>query len=215
MGSKLQIAIDLATAAEAMDIVEKIHDIIDIVEVGTPMIIREGMLGVKMLKAKYPELTVLADTKIVDGGDLECADACEAGADIVTVLALSDNETVRAVSETAHKYGRLAMADLISVDDIPRRALELKALDIDLICVHTAVDVQKLGKTPLGDLRELNSAVPAEITAVAGGVKLSTIREYAAEHPAVIIAGGALYNAADIRQTAMDMKAEIEKEARA
>ena len=75
MGSKLQIAIDLATAAEAMDIVEKIHDIIDIVEVGTPMIIREGMLGVKMLKAKYPELTVLADTKIVDGGDLECADA--------------------------------------------------------------------------------------------------------------------------------------------
>lgn len=204
---KLQIAIDLATAAEAVAMVEKIHDVIDIVEIGTPMVVREGMLGVKMIKEKYPELTVLADTKIVDGGDLECADACTAGADIVTVLALADNETVKAVADTAHKYGRLAMADLICVEDIPRRAVELQQLGIDLICVHTAVDVQKLGKTPLGDLRELNSAVPAEMTAVAGGVKLSTIKSYVAEKPAIIIAGGALYNAPDIRQAVIDMKA--------
>lgn len=204
---KLQIAIDLATAEEAVAMVEKIHDVIDIVEVGTPMVVREGMLGVKMLKEKYPDLTVLADTKIVDGGDLECADACIAGADIVTVLALADNETVKSVADTAHKYGRLAMADLICVEDIPRRAVELKELGIDLICVHTAVDVQKLGKTPLGDLRELNSAVPAEMTAVAGGVKISTIQSYVAEKPAVIIAGGALYNAPDIRQAVIDMKA--------
>lgn len=208
---KLQIAIDLATAAEAVAMVEKIHDVIDIVEIGTPMVVREGMLGVKMIKEKYPELTVLADTKIVDGGDLECADACIAGADIVTVLALADNETVKAVADTAHKYGRLAMADLICVEDIPRRAVELQQLGIDLICVHTAVDVQKLGKTPLGDLRELNSAVPAEMTAVAGGVKLSTIKSYAAEKPAIIIAGGALYNAPDIRQAVMDMKALMEE----
>jgi 3-hexulose-6-phosphate synthase len=203
---KLQIAIDLATSEEALAIVEKIHDIVDIVEVGTPMIIREGLVPVRLIKEKYPNMTVLADTKIVDGGDIECAYACEAGADIVTVLAFADNETVKAVTETAHKYGKLVMADLICITDIPKRAKELEAMGIDLISVHTAVDVQKLGKTPLGDLKELVSAVPASMSAVAGGVNMKTIASYKAENPAIIIAGGSLTNANDIRAAAKEMK---------
>lgn len=54
-------------------------------------------------------MMILADTKIVDGGKLECEDACKAGADIVTVLAVADNATVRGVVDTAHRYGRRAM----------------------------------------------------------------------------------------------------------
>ena len=204
---KLQIALDLATAEEAVKIAEKIHDVIDIVEVGTPMVVKEGMLAVRLLKEKFPHLTVLADTKIVDAGSLECADACMAGADIVTVLALADDETVKSVADTAHRYGRLAMADLISVGDIPKRGAELRRLGVDLICVHTGVDMQKRGKTPMKDLMELNSAVPAEMTAVAGGVSPETLEGYVAQKPGIIIAGGALYNAPDIRQAVLEMKA--------
>lgn len=207
---KLQIAIDVATSTEALAMVEKIHDVIDIVEIGTPMIMREGMVPVRMVKEKYPNIILLADTKIVDGGDIECAYACEAGADIVTVLALAENETVKAVVETAHKHGRLAMADLICVSDIPNRSKELSLMGIDLISVHTAVDVQKLGKTPLDDLRELVSAVPVSMAAVAGGVNMKTIASYKAENPAIIIAGGALTNATDLRAAVKEMKAAIQ-----
>lgn len=206
---KLQIAIDLASSAEALEMVKKIHDEIDIVEVGTPMIMREGMVPVKLIKEAFPHVTVLADTKIVDGGDIECADACEAGADIVTVLALADNETVKSVIGTAHKYGRKAMADLICVVDIQTRARELEAMGMDYICVHTAVDVQKLGKTPLGDLKELVSAVPSNVTAVAGGISMETLDDYKALNPAIVIAGGALTNAANLRDAVADMKKAI------
>lgn len=206
---KLQIAIDLASSADALKMVDKIHDIIDIVEVGTPMIVREGMTAVRMIKEKYPRVTVLADTKIVDGGDIECADACEAGADIVTVLALADNETVKAVIETAHKYDRKAMADLICVTDIPKRAKELEAMGMDLISVHTAVDVQRLGNTPLDDLKELVSAVPPSISAVAGGISMKTIDAFKKQRPAVIIAGGSLTGAQDLRAAVMEMKNAI------
>ena len=146
---KLQIAIDRVRVETALKMVEEIHDIIDIVEVGTPMIMREGMLPVRMIKEKYPGLVVLADTKIVDGGDIESEDAFEAGADIVTVLAVSADATIRAVVNTARKHGKKAMADMISVEDVAKRAVELDQLDLDYICLHTAVDVQNTGKTPL------------------------------------------------------------------
>ncbi len=206
---KLQIALDLVSSAEALRIVGQIHDVIDIVEVGTPMIMREGMVPVVKIKEIYPEVTVLADTKIVDGGAIECEDACEAGADIVTVLALADNVTVQEVVDTAHRFGRKVMADLICVQDIQTRAKELQKMGTDYICVHTAVDVQRLGKTPLDDLRELVSAVPGEISAVAGGVSLKTLDDYKALKPAIVVVGGGLTKADDIRAATIEIKSKF------
>ena len=206
---KLQIAIDNATANTILDTVDKIADIIDIVEVGTPMVIRDGQLAVRLVKEKYPDLTGLSDSKIVDGGGLECSYAVDAGADIITVLAMAADETISDVIDTAHNAGRKVMADLIGIVDIQKRARELKELGTDYICVHTAFDVQKKGRTPLGDLKELVQAVPSGMCAVAGGVNLKTINDYVQLKPAIIIAGGALYNAPDVRQAVLDMKTKM------
>ncbi len=203
---RLQIAIDIADTAKVLEIADQIHDVIDVYEVGTPVIMKEGMVPVKVLKEKYPHLTVLADSKIVDGGAIECEDICENGADIITVLALADDATIVEVVEVAHRYGRKVFADLICVTDIPRRAKELLVLGVDIIGVHTGVDMQKAGKTPLGDLRELVSAIPSNMAAVAGGVSMKTIKDYTAENPDIIIAGGSLYHAPDIRKAVIEMK---------
>ncbi len=207
---KLQIAVDIADTKRIMEIADQIHDVIDIYEVGTPVIMKEGMAPVKALKEKYPDMLVLADSKIMDGGALECRDICEHGADIITVLALADHSTIKEVVETAHGYGRKVLADLICVTDIPKRSKELLELGVDYIGVHTGVDMQKSGRTPLKDLRELMTAVPKNRTAVAGGVTLSTIREYIAEAPEIIIAGGALYHTPDIRKAVLEMKEEMQ-----
>ena len=212
MHMRLQIAIDHAHSSNIFDTVDKIADVIDIVEIGTPMVMNEGMKAVRMVKEKYPDLTVLADTKIVDGGALECRYAVEAGADIITVLAMSEDRTIRDVADTAHKSGRKVMADLIGITDIKTRAEELTELGVDYIAVHTPFDVQETGRTPYEDLVELLEVVPRRMCAVAGGVKQSTVAEYAALHPAIIIAGGALYNASDVRQAVIDMKAVITAE---
>ena len=92
---RLQIAIDNAFCSNIMDTVDRIADVIDIVEVGTPMVLNEGQKAVRMIKEKYPDLTVLSDSKIVDGGALECRYAAEAGADIITVLAAAADQTIR------------------------------------------------------------------------------------------------------------------------
>ena len=98
------------------------------------------------------------------------------------------------------------MADLINVQDIPGRAARLLSMGADYICVHTAVDVQRQGRTPLGDLKTLLTAIPGSHAAVAGGINKETARAYAALAPAIIIVGNALYSAPDIRKAIAEIK---------
>ena len=204
---KLQIAVDIADTKRVLEIADQIHDVIDIYEVGTPVIMKEGMVPVRALKEKYPELTVLADSKIMDGGAIECTDICESGADIVTVLALADNATIEEVVQVAHQYGRKVMADLICVKNITQRSQELIALGVDYVAVHTGVDVQKKeGRTPLKDLQELVKAIDPAKAVVSGGVNMQTILSYLPENPGIAVSGGALYNAPDIRKAVLEMK---------
>lgn len=209
---RLQIAMDALDSAAVMRLLVRLHDAVDIVEIGTPLIMREGLAPVRTVKARYPHLTVLADTKIVDGGSMECGDAVQAGADIVTVLAAADDATIQDVVAAAHEKGRFVMADLIGREDIARRAEELLALDADYICVHTGVDAQKSGRTPLGDLKTLINAIPPDRAAVAGGVSPISVRQYAALHPEIIIAGSALTGAQDPRAAAEMMRAVLKEE---
>ena len=207
---RLQIAMDDGDTGHLIEVAGRIHDVIDIFEVGTPVIMLDGCHAVKAVKDAYPHMCVLADSKIMDGGALECLYLCKAGADIVTVMAVSDNATITEVIETAHAYGRKVMVDLMNVTDIPARSRELVELGADYVAVHTAFDVQKLGRTPLGDLRELVSAIDPSKAVVAGGVKQETIADYVALRPGIIVAGAALYGAPDIRKAVIDMEEALD-----
>lgn len=206
---RLQLAMDVPEVATVMEVADLVYGIVDIFEVGTPVIMKYGNAPIRALKERYPEWTILADSKIMDGGSVECLDLVRAGADIVTVLAVSDNATISEVIETAHAYGREVMVDLMCVTDIAERSKELMGLGADYIAVHTAFDVQKYGRSPLKDLRVLVGAIDPAHAAVAGGVKQATISDYVAENPGIVIAGAALYGAPDVEQAAMDMKAAL------
>lgn len=206
---RLQLAMDVSEISTVMEVADLVHGTVDIFEVGTPVIMKYGNAPVRALKERYPDWTILADSKIMDGGSIECLDLVRAGADIVTVLAVSDNATISEVIECAHAYGREVMVDLMCIEDIASRSQELVALGADYVAVHTAFDVQKFGRTPLKDLQVLVGAIDPAKAAVAGGVKQATIADYVAENPGIVIAGAALYGAPDVEQAAMDMKAAL------
>ena len=208
--TKLHMAVDPLSMAEALKLAERVQDVVDILEVGTPMIVRDGLHPVTAIRKSCPSLTVLADTKIVDGGQLECSDACKAGADIITVLAAAADDTVSAVAETARRYGRKTMADLICVSDVATRARQVLALGVDYVCVHTAVDVQASGISPLSDFQRVLETVPPERVAIAGGIRLSTLDGYLIHKPAIVVMGGALYNAPDVRKAIGEVQERIQ-----
>lgn len=206
---RLQIAVDIGGTDQILQIADAVYDVIDIFEVGTPVIMREGLRPVRRLKERYPDMTVLADSKIVDGGAIEAEDICKASADILTVLAFADNATISEVVETAHRYGTAVMADLICISSIGVRAKQLLEMGVDYIAVHTGIDMQASGRTPLRDLEELVTAIPPQKTAVAGGISRKTLPLFVRLQPEIIIAGSALYKAPDIKAAVLDMKKEL------
>lgn len=70
---KLQLALDLVNIPEAIELIKEVEAFIDVVEIGTPVVINEGLRAVKEVKQAFPNLRVLADLKIMDAvGFMKC-----------------------------------------------------------------------------------------------------------------------------------------------
>jgi len=145
---KLQLSLDLVTLPEAIQVLNQVADLIDIAEIGTPFIIRDGVRSIRELRRAFPTLALLADLKIMDAGEHEAALAFEAGADIVTVLGVAHDATSRGALTAASHYGRQVMVDMIGVRNLAERAAEIDCLGAHYVCVHTAFDQQRTGEDP-------------------------------------------------------------------
>ena len=194
---KLQIALDDLTLEHALALMEKARDFVDIIEIGTPFIYQYGMRAVEVFKEHYPAKEILADMKIMDAGAYEAKQALAAGADYVTVLAVTDNLTIKGCIEAAEKYGREIVADMICVPDMAKRIQTLEELGVHGLAVHTGTDQQATGRTPLDDLKQMSALVKKAKISVAGGIKLETVSAFAAYHPEVLIVGSGICRADD------------------
>ena len=75
--------------------------------------------------------------------------------------------------------------------------------------VHTGVDQQHAGRTPLEDLQELKQYAKKVQIAVAGGINSETVGEYVALEPDIVIVGSGILNAADPVEAAKTIKAAL------
>lgn len=203
---KLQLALDSSNGQEAKRILEKVSDLVDIVEIGTPLIMKEGAKVVTEIKHVYPELEVLADLKIMDAGDIEARIGFEAGADIVTVLGVAHNVTIRRAVNQAHILSKKVMVDLIAVGDVRERIDQIDAMGPDYCCVHTAFDLQDHGMHPLREIQLVESALKQSQMAVAGGINPEILPDIIAYRPAVVIVGGFITNHPEPRQAALAIR---------
>jgi 3-hexulose-6-phosphate synthase len=203
----LQLAVDCFTLEEAVGIVREVGDLVDIVEAGTPLILREGVRAIEALRSLSPDLRILADMKIVDGAEYESRLAFDAGADIVTVLAAAEDKTIRLVIETASKLGREVMADMIGIRNLGKRAKQIEALGADYLCVHRATDLLSDDSTPPQELREVKLTVRHAKIAVAGGVNARTLGPIVREGPDVVIVGNFITKSSNLRTAALQTRA--------
>lgn len=207
---KLQLAIDLLNKEDAAELANKVKDYVDIVEIGTPIVINEGLPAVQHLNDNVDGVKVLADLKIMDAADYEVSQAVKFGADIVTILGVAEDASIKAAVDEAHKHNKQLLVDMIAVQDLEKRAKELDDLGADYIAVHTGYDLQAEGQSPLESLRKVKSVISNSKVAVAGGIKPDTIKDIVAENPDLIIVGGGIANADDPVEAAKQCRAAIE-----
>jgi len=200
MSVKLQLALDFLELEEALGLLEKVHAFADIIEVGTPSVIRYGTEAVRRIKLSYAAKTVLADLKIMDAGEGEASLGFEAGASIVTVMGVAHDETIRGAVRAAAKFGGQIMADLMAVPSPARRARELEELGCAFLCVHTATDAHRSGEQVFEGVKLLRSKLSKALIAVAGGIDVSSAGAACEGGADILVVGSGIVKADDPRE---------------
>ncbi|HKQ85632.1 MAG TPA: orotidine 5'-phosphate decarboxylase / HUMPS family protein [Candidatus Acidoferrales bacterium] len=209
MKTIVQISLDIINIPEALDTARlAIGCGVDWLEAGTPLIIAEGMNGVRALRREFPGVPIVADLKTMDGGWLEAEMMAKAGATHVVVMERAHPETVKMVVRAGKDFGVKVMGDNLGAEDMVAAAKRLEDLGCDFVVHHIGYDERRglaaAGKpwpSPLDQLREVVAAVNVPVQAVGGLSVEQAVRtpEYGAP---LVVLGAPLTIDADSFKTA-------------
>src|SRR5687768_6763477 len=205
----VQISLDVVTIDEALSTAElALRCGVDWLEAGTPLIIAEGMHGVRALRAAFPQTPIVADLKTMDGGYLEAEVMARAGATHVVVMARAHEETIRVVVKAGRDFGVKVMGDNLGCEDMVAGARRLEDLGCDFVIHHIGYDERRgiaargeRAPSPLDQLREVVQAVQVPVQAV-GGLTLEQAIQCPLYGAPLVVLGAPLTIDADSFKTA-------------
>ncbi len=172
----VQISLDVTSLEEALATAELARRAgVDWLEAGTPLILAEGLHGVRALRERFPGVPIVADLKTMDGGYLEAEMMAKAGATHVVVMARAHEETLKCVVQAGRDYGVKVMGDNLGCPDMVAGAKFIEDLGCDFVIHHIGYDERRgiaaAGRrmpSPLDQLREVVAAVHVPVQAVGG-----------------------------------------------
>lgn len=172
----VQISLDLTNIDEALETAAMaMRAGIDWLEAGTPLILAEGLHGVRKLREAFPGVPIVADLKTMDGGYLEAEMMAKAGATHVVVMARAHEETIRCVVNAGRDFGVKVMGDNLGCNDMVEAAKWLEDLGCDYVIHHIGYDERRgiaakgnRMPSPLDQLHEVVQAVNIPVQAVGG-----------------------------------------------
>jgi 3-hexulose-6-phosphate synthase len=205
----VQISLDLTNIDEALETAElAIRAGVDWLEAGTPLILAEGLHGVRALRKAFPNTPIVADLKTMDGGYLEAEMMAKAGATHVVVMARAHAETVKCVVKAGKDFGCKVMGDNMISEDMVAGAKWLEELGCDYIIHHIGYDERRgiaaaghRMPSPLDKLREVVKAVKVPVQAV-GGLSLEQAIQCPKYGAPLVVLGAPLTIDADAFKTA-------------
>ena len=210
MKTIVQISLDITNIPEALETARMaLRAGVDWLEAGTPLIIAEGVNGIRALRSEFgPDVPIVADLKIMDGGWLEAQLMAEAGANYVVVMERAHAETIKVVVKAGRDFGVQIMGDNLAAPDMVASAKRLEELGCDFVIHHIGFDERRgiaaMGQpmpSPLDQLREIVRAVSIPVQAVGGLTVEQAVRtpEYGAP---LVVLGAPLTIDADAFKTA-------------
>ncbi|WP_233215663.1 orotidine 5'-phosphate decarboxylase / HUMPS family protein [Rhodopirellula bahusiensis] len=205
----VQISLDLTNIDEALETAElAMRAGVDWLEAGTPLILAEGLHGVRELRAAFPQTPIVADLKTMDGGYLEAEMMANAGATHVVVMARAHEETIRCVVKAGADFGCQVMGDNMVSEDMVAGAKRLEDLGCDYVIHHIGYDERRgiaargdRMPSPLDQLREVVQAVEVPVQAV-GGLSIEQAIECPKYGAPLVVLGAPLTIDADAFRTA-------------
>lgn len=213
----VQISLDLTSLSEALATAALARRAgVDWLEAGTPLILAEGLHGVRALRREFPGVPIVADLKTMDGGYLEAEMMAKAGATHVVVMARAHPETIKVVVKAGRDYGIKVMGDNLGCPDMVAGAKQLEDLGCDFVIHHIGYDERRgiaaAGQrmpSPLDQLREVVNAVRVPVQAVGGLTVEQAIRTPSYGAPLVVIGAPLAVDADSFKTATGDLESTL------
>jgi len=169
----VQISLDLTNNDDALRTAAiAVEAGADWIEVGTPLVLAEGLHAVRALRREFPRHPLIVDLKTMDGGYLEAEMMGDAGADAVIVMGRAHDATIDAVVEAGECFGMLVMGDDLASPDRVAECVRLEERGVGMVIHHIGYDHRnahpELGLTPLTELADIVRATSVPVQAVGG-----------------------------------------------
>jgi 3-hexulose-6-phosphate synthase/6-phospho-3-hexuloisomerase len=140
----IQIALDFPTIQHATACARLgIEAGVDILEIGTPLIVAEGVKTIGQLRRSFPDYPILVDYKTMDSGGKNVQLAHTHGAQYMTVCGNAPDETVRAAVDAGRETGVKVVVDLIGCKDVRGRAFQCQDWGADMLYLHYGADQRR------------------------------------------------------------------------
>jgi 3-hexulose-6-phosphate synthase/6-phospho-3-hexuloisomerase len=140
----IQIALDYATSDEALAMAAiGLQAGVDWLEIGTPLIVSQGVAPIGHMARAFPNHPVLADYKTMDSGWKNVQRTAEQGGHVMTVCANAPDETVQSAVAESKKTGVWVVADTIGVKHQAQRARQCADWGVHMIYLHYGADQRR------------------------------------------------------------------------
>lgn len=201
---KLQLALDNRSLEDAFHTMRNgLADYIDIIEIGTWLILCEGLKAIREFRALYPNKILVADADVTDSSFLQLV--MEQGADLNTAIAvMPDNLMEESISLSQNKKNKLQIClygDLWDLENC-QKYREMGAEYIVVTNYHdqwTTEDIEKIRK-----ICDMGFKV-----SVADGVNKETLKLFKGLPIYAVVMGGAIRKANDPVAAAREIQEEL------
>jgi 3-hexulose-6-phosphate synthase len=190
----VQISLDLKSTNEALARASTALEAgADWLEVGTPLILAEGLHAVRALRRAFPGTPVIVDLKTMDGGYFEAEMMADAGADAVVVLGRAHDATIERACRAGEDYDLLVMGDNLAAEDPVAEAVRLERLGVGVVIHHVGFDHrgEHPGLSPITELPAVVAATTVPIQAV-GGLSIDDATRCPGWGAAIVVFGAPL-----------------------
>lgn len=200
MKPRLQIALDTDSISKALAPLNKAIENVDVIEVGTILILHEGLRAVREMRALYPDKPILADVRIAEAGSIISRACYEAGASWVSCVAGASLTTIKQVVEVAKEYDGQVQVELNDDHYTLEKAKAWREAGVQHVIVKRSRDREAAGILEWGeqdlqrieDLKELGF-----IVSITGGIKPNELDTFKDSSVDVVIAGRSIVGAED------------------
>lgn len=205
---KLQIAMDMTDVKLYWEVLEKVADLIDIIEIGN-IGMYEGARLIKETKERYPNHEILWDQKVQFL--YTNIPAIDYGAHYVSVDADAPDDFIKDHIEYCHKKGCKVVGDMITLSAGSAQMIRLENLGVDQISFHPNAHHDRY---PMGEVKQMEVAkIVVEHTEICayGGFTVENCDPILALTPEIICVGAAIWAAEDPRAVTLAFREKMAK----